>query len=176
MHPNLARIVARVSVLGVIVFATGTVRAGARGDQHTRDLEAGVAHINSLIQKYAQSVDAADTRLAAQVWANSADVSFIHPRGHEHGWEAVKANFYEKTMRGLFSERKLRLHNVVVHVYTDAAWAEFYWDFVARLRKDGTELKTEGRESQVYRKSGGRWSLVHVHYSGMPVAGERQRF
>jgi len=61
-------------------------------------------------------------------------------------------------------------------VYRDAAWVEFYWAFVAKLRTDGTALTTHGRESQVYRKSGGRWRLVHVHYSGMPVTEERRGF
>jgi ketosteroid isomerase-like protein len=132
--------------------------------------------IRTLISVYAKSVEGADTSLASTIWASTPDVSFIHPRGHEHGWEAVRTNFYEKTMRDLFSERELRVHNVVVHLYTDAAWAEFNWDFLAKLRKDGTQVKTQGRESQVYRKSSGRWSLVHVHYSGMPVTGERQGF
>jgi len=86
----------------------------------------------------------------------------------------VKANFYENTLREAFSERKLTIKDVVIHAYRDAAWVEFYWDFVAKLRKDGTALTTRGRESQVYRKNKGRWRLVHVHYSGMPVTGERR--
>jgi len=48
--------------------------------------------------------------------------------------------------------------------------AEFYWDFVAKLRKDGSPITTHGRETQVYRKMQDGWRLVHVHYSGMPVA------
>jgi len=32
---------------------------------------------------------------------NSPDVSFINPAGHEHGWEEIKRNFYEKTMEAL---------------------------------------------------------------------------
>lgn len=35
----------------------------------------------------ARSVDEADTALAAQVWLDSPDVSFIHPLGHEHGFD-----------------------------------------------------------------------------------------
>lgn len=65
------------------------------------------------------------------------------------------------------------LQDLVVHAYADTAWAEFYWDFVGRLRSDGNTLMTHGRESQVYRKTDGRWRLVHVHYSGMPAAAER---
>jgi ketosteroid isomerase-like protein len=138
--------------------------------------ETAAAEIASLITRYAQSVDGADTRLASEIWANAADVSFIHPLGHERGWEAVKANVYEKLMGETFSERKLDVKDVVVHAYPDTAWAEFYWEFVAKFRKDGTTLTTRGRESQVYRKTAGRWRLVHVHYSSMPVTGERQGF
>jgi ketosteroid isomerase-like protein len=135
-----------------------------------------VEEISSLIVKYAQAVSAADTKLASEVWANSSDVSFIHPLGHEHGWEAVKTNVFEKLMGETFSERSLKVKNVHVHAYGDAAWAEFYWDFAAKIRKDGTAIETHGRETQIYRRMGGRWRLVHVHYSGMPVAPGREGF
>jgi uncharacterized protein (TIGR02246 family) len=149
----------------------GITRAAAAADGE-KDIEA----IRSLVTRYAQSIDAADTKRSAEIWENNAAVSFIHPLGHEHGWEAVKSSVYEKLMGETFSERKLSVRDVVVHAYGDAAWAEFYWEFVARFRKDGNALTTRGRESQVYRKSDGRWRLVHVHYSGMPVTGERQGF
>lgn len=75
----------------------------------------------------------------------------------------------------MFSERKLNINDISVHVYGNAAWAEFYWDFDARLKANGSPLKTKGRETQGFRKeevSG--WRLVHVHYSGMPVSGSRE--
>lgn len=140
------------------------------------DVDAAVEQIKSIIDKYAQSIDGADTDLASQIWSNRDEVSFIHPRGHERGWEQVKTNFYEKTMRAIFSERKLNVHHVVVHVLRDAAWAEFYWNFTAKLMSDGSTLETAGRESQVYGKSERGWSIIHVHYSGMPVSGEREGF
>src|SRR6186997_2874046 len=82
------------------------------------------AAIRSLIANYAKSVDAADTTLASTVWASTPDVSFIHPRGHERGLAAIKANFYEQTMRQSFSERKLNVKDVAISCYGDAAWAE----------------------------------------------------
>ncbi len=130
--------------------------------------------IQTLIEKYAKSVDAADTALAAQVWSQSPDVSFIHPQGHEHGFDQVKQNVYVRAMGGTFSERKLTIADIAIRVYGDAAWAEFNWDFVARLRKDGSPLNTKGRETQIYRKEPAGWRLVHVHYSGMPISGARQ--
>ncbi len=139
------------------------------GQAPASDRETG--EIVDLITKYAQSVDAADTKLASDVWATLDDVSFIHPLGHEHGWEAVKTNLYEKLMGETFSERHLVPKDIVVHRYRDAAWAEFYWDFEAKLRSDGSSVMTHGRESQVYERIDGRWRLVHVHYSAMPATG-----
>ena len=138
--------------------------------------EADVQSIRALIANYARSIDTADTTLAAEIWSASPEVSFIHPLGHAHGFDQVKQNVYVQLMGGFFSERKLTAKDVSIHVYGDAAWAEFYWDFVAKLRKDGSPVTTHGRETQIYHKEQDRWRLVHVHYSGMPATGAGQGF
>src|SRR2546429_8701102 len=129
--------------------------------------------IKNLIAKYATSVSDADAALASQIWWNSPEASFIHPLGHEQGFEQIKQNVYTRLMGGMFSERKLSVHDVAVQMLGDAAVAEFYWDFTAKLRKDGSPVTTRGRETQVYRKMPDGWRLVHVHYSGMPVTEDR---
>ncbi len=138
--------------------------------------EVSVNAIRKLIDKYAKSNDNADPSLAATVWSPSPDVSFIHPRGHERGWKQIAENFYGATMGETFSERKLTVREIEVQVHGDAAVAVFYWDFVAKMRSDGSILKTHGRETQVFRKDDRGWSLIHVHYSGMPMTGEREGF
>lgn len=129
-----------------------------------------------MVAKYARSVDEADTTLAAQVWLDSPDVSFIHPLGHEHGFDQIKQNVYKHLMSETFSERKLSPRDVAVHANGNSAWVEFYWDFAAKVRKDGSPITTHGRETHVYWKMPDGWRLVHVHYSGMPVTQERQGF
>ena len=141
----------------------------------SNDSKADQNEIRQLVAKYARSVDEADITLAAQVWLDSPDVSFIHPLGHEHGFDQIKQNVYTHLMGETFSERKLSPRDVAVHVYGNSAWVEFYWDFVAKFRKDGSPITTHGRETQVYWKTPGGWRLV-LHYSGMPVAQERQGF
>ncbi len=118
---------------------------------------------------YVAAVDAADVKLAAQVWDNSPDVSFIHPLGHAHGWGEVKG-FFTDVMGGMFSERKLTPRDIKIHVYGDSAWSEFYWHFTATQKKDGARVQSDGRETQIYFKAGNRWVLVHVHYSAMPAS------
>jgi ketosteroid isomerase-like protein len=169
--------VAAFTALSAVAGAGRLVEATAEGPRATaghadRDADA----VRGVIEKYAKSIDGADTALASEIWSKSPDVSFIHPRGHERGWEEVKTNVYAKLMGATFSERKLTPRDVVVHVYGDAAWAEFDWDFTAKFRGNGQPLRTRGRETQVYRRADGRWELVHVHYSGMPVTGRGEGF
>jgi hypothetical protein len=63
-----------------IVGAAATPKTAELPDRGEAD-----AAIRGLIARYAESVDAADIQLASTIWANTPDVSFIHPRGHEHG-------------------------------------------------------------------------------------------
>src|SRR6266403_1411494 len=155
------------------IMSEGTL---ARAIGQRGETSPDIAVIRSLIEKYAKSVDDADTNLAAQVWLDSPDVSFIHPLGHERGFEQIKQHVYTRVMGETFSDRKLSVHDVSIHTYGNAAWAEFYWDFAAKFRKDGSPLTTHGRETQLYQREQGRWRLVHVHYSGMPGSGKGQGF
>jgi len=177
---NRTRSALPVLILTAVVLtgiqAPACARSGGTPSAGDEKSDPDAAQIRALIDKYRQSIDRADTALGAQIWSTTADVTFIHPRGHERGWEQVRTNFYEKTMGALLSERTLTVHDMCVHVYGDTAWSEFYWDFVAKLKANGQTLTTHGRETQVYRKSGDGWRIVHVHYSGMPMTGQGQGF
>lgn len=165
----LVRLVGLWLLVGSVAAGVGPQVAGAATSSDE-------TAIRSLIATYARAADAADTNLASTIWASTPDVSFIYPRGHQRGWNAVKTQFYEQTMGQTFSERRLTIKDVSIHIYGETAWSEFYWDFAAKLQKDGGAVETHGRETQVYRKANGTWRLVHAHYSGMPVTGARQGF
>ena len=128
--------------------------------------------VEALIGDYAKSVEGADTVLAARVWSQAADVTMIHPAGHERGFSQVRDNVYGKAMGETFSERKLTVKDVHVVLNGKTAWAEFAWDFVAKLRKGGAPYRSKGRETQIYRKEKSGWRLVHIHYSGVPVTAQ----
>ncbi len=127
--------------------------------------EKDATQIRQLIAEYAKSVDDADASLASRVWWNSPDVSFINPVAHDRGFAQIKTDVYQHLMGETFSERHLSVHNVAIHARQNSAWAEFNWDFHAKLRKNGAPVVTHGVETQVYWKIQGRWRLVHVHYS-----------
>ena len=163
-HPNRATAaIARAFGLCLAIALTLSPAASAKAN----DAKAVTDAVRQQIAKYAAALDAADLDLASQVWKTSPDVTFIHPAGHGHGWEEVKA-FY--TFFGSsFSERKLTVRDISIHVNGSSAWAEFYWHFDAKQRSNGSPIQTDGRETQVYRKVGDHWRLVHVHYSGAPM-------
>jgi uncharacterized protein (TIGR02246 family) len=154
------------------MWLTGSAVAAARPPSPS-GAAADEAAIRSVIATYARAVDAADPNLASTIWAHLPEVSFIYPGGHEHGLEAIKSAIYEQAMGQTFAERRLTVKNVAIHCHGDSCWSEFYWDFAAKLRKDGSPIATHGRETQIYRRVDGEWRLVHVHYSGMPVTSER---
>lgn len=132
-----------------------------------------------LVEQYRLSIDNADDiSIAEKVWDVSAGTTFIHPRGHERGWDEVRTNFYKKTMADMFSKRDLRVNGTpAVFVYGGTAVVEFDWDFEAIMRDDGSTLNTKGRETQVFVKKGGDgWRLAHVHYSGAAVTARGQGF
>ena len=148
-------------------FAIALALSCAACSDKADDANAAKDAIRQQVAKYTAALDAADIDLASQVWQTSAEVSFIHPAGHAHGWKEVKEiyNFFGAA----FSERKLTVRDVSVHVNGATAWAEFYWHFAAKQNKDGSMVQTDGRETQIYEKAGNRWQLVHVHYSGMAM-------
>jgi len=129
---------------------------------------------NSLVALYAQSIDQADTILASNIWAPTAEISFINPAGTEYGWNGVK-NIY-KMFKDNFSARKLSFYDVKFAYYGNVSWLTFYWIFDATLRMNNSSVQTRGRETQIWKKVNSEWRLVHVHYSGMPVTGQGQGF
>lgn len=153
----------------VVLCALGLALSSFVSAQTTLETD----QIKQKVWEYARSIDAADTRLAAQIWLDSPEVSFIHPLGHEHGFKQIQQNVYQHRMGETFSQRKLSPHDISMHVFGNCAWVEFYWDFVATFKKDGSTIATHGRETQVYWRKENGWRLVHVHYSGMPVTDQR---
>lgn len=132
--------------------------------------------IEKALDDYVTSVNKMDTILASKTWAINDSISFIHPRGHEKGWHEVKNNFYIKTISDNFKEAKLQIHDVAIRNYENFAFVEFYWTFNGTFRDGSVDMTTMGRESQVLKKENESWKILHVHYSNMPVTGEREGF
>jgi ketosteroid isomerase-like protein len=158
-----SRFTSKVALLAILVLLVPGITSAAQGTAGDRE------QIESILQKYATSVDNADVALASEIWSHDPAVTFIFPLGTAHGFEQIADKVYIGAMRNMFSKRELILHQPVIHIYADAAWSEMTWTFHA-TKKDGSPITTEGRETQVYHKEQGIWRIVHVHYSGPPIA------
>lgn len=132
--------------------------------------------IKKVLDDYMISINKADTTLGKKVSLNSEKVNFIHPRKHEKGWENIKTGIYGM-FGSRFKKRDLKSTEEIINFFDDVAILEFYWVFDAVFNdEDSTPLQTKGRETQVLKKYGEDWKIIHVHYSGMPVGGEREGF
>ncbi len=137
--------------------------------------DVATAEIAALLATYARATNTLDLELAEEIWSQDPRVSFIHPRGHQRGWEEIRENFYLGAMGGL-PTRHLTIGDFEIHPLTDdTAWSDFYWTFEASL-PDGTPINSAGRETQIYRRENGVWQIHHVHYSGMPTQEEGEGF
>jgi hypothetical protein len=130
------------------------------------------AFFNALVAQYVESINQADTILGRKIWAPTAEVSFINPRGTEYGWNGVK-NIYIMFKEN-FTARKLTFHDVKFAYYDNVSWLTFYWTFDATLKMNNSTVQTKGQETQIWRKINYEWRLVHVHYSSKPVTGQGQ--
>jgi SnoaL-like domain len=129
---------------------------------------------NSLVALYVQSIDQADTTMATNIWAHTAEISFISPSGTEYGWDGVK-NIY-KIFKDNFSARKLSFSDLKYAYYGNVSWLTYYWIFDGTLKSNNNTVQTRGRETQIWRKINYEWRLVHVHYSEMPATDQGNSF
>ncbi len=163
----------------ILALATVGSVPGLSMPDHAAPASAAASHDNSVVEikaviaKYAEAVnrEPVDLDLASSVWADSPDDTLIFPLGEIRGWDHIQQDFYQGIMEGAFSQRTLTPAGIQVHAYGDCGWAEFTWRFVAKSRKDGSSVVTNGRETQIYQKLGPHhWVLVHVHYSSLSAA------
>lgn len=167
----MSTVVRRICFIGLVhALSLATVFAASMcfaQDKRQPDATKGEDDIKQLISTYAKAADEADPTLASRVWCNSSEDSLINPIGRWRGEEQILV-FYRHEMGGTYSSRNLKITDIAIQVYTDAAWAEFSWDFKATQKKDGSAVSFHGMETQIYRKRPNGWCLVHVHYSALP--------
>lgn len=135
---------------------------------------AAPGELAAFVERYAASINAADTVMARSLWADTPELSFIHPRGTAYGWTGVLGVY--RMFGAQFSQRNLQPRNVTAQAYGDVAWLTFEWVFDAVFRENGAPMQSQGRETQVLRKVDGEWRLVHIHYSGPPTVRAREGF
>jgi ketosteroid isomerase-like protein len=101
-----------------------------------------------------------DAGLLAEIWSNSPEVTTMHPiGGREVGWDAVRASF--QGVADNAAEGRIELSDQIIHLVGDLA----YELGVERghFKLAGQSIDIEHRVTNIYRREGGAWKIVHHH-------------
>lgn len=159
-----------------ILIAQNVTPVASEGQANTSETTDEKKRVLEVVRNYTQSVNVGDKKpeIIDELWEHSPDVSNINIRGHQKGFEDIKANFYAPLF-DVLTDRNLRMvtdeREPAVYIFDNTAIVEFYWKIDAKLKEGGKPISGAGRETHVLRKTDNHWKLVHLHYSGMPVKG-----
>jgi ketosteroid isomerase-like protein len=133
------------------------------------DVDQDKRSVQQVLEKYFESVKAADVKLGSEVWLQSPDILVVTPFGRFQGWDGVRDGVYVNFLQKAFTERNLQPSQIAIRVAGDAAWAVFDWTFTAKLA-NGQPITSKGWESHGYQRTSQGWRIVHLHYSVPPPA------
>jgi uncharacterized protein (TIGR02246 family) len=127
-----------------------------------------VAAVTAANEAFYEAFEAHDLEGMSRVWLHDSSVRCVHP-GHDllQGWKAVRASWKE-----IFANLQwIRLSptNVTVTVgATDDVAVVVCTENVTEQRGDHLSVSVK-IATNIYRKSGGDWRMVHHHASPAPV-------
>lgn len=96
----------------------------------------------------------------SDVWSHSEEVTAMHPIGfRETGWDAVRSSF--EKVAAMADHGQVDLSERQVRILGDVA----YETGVERgtLTLAGQDVELEHRVTNIYRREGGLWKLIHHH-------------
>ena len=95
-----------------------------------------------------------------EAWLHDDSVSTMHPiGGREIGWEQVRASF--EGVGNIASSGQVELADQKLQVSNDMAYETGIERGHATLA--GEEVTIEQRVTNIYRRAGGAWKIVHHH-------------
>ena len=107
-----------------------------------------------------------DTGPLANIWSHGSSVTTMHPiGGREIGWEKVADSF--KGVAGIASGGEVALTDQRIEVDGNMAYEVGSEKGQATL--GGKKVAIEHRVTNVYRKEGGAWKMVHHHTDTSPA-------
>ncbi len=102
----------------------------------------------------------------ADVWAHTDEVTTMHPiGGREVGWDHVRTSFEQ--VAHLCSGGQVRLQDPLIRVVGDLAYEMGTESGQATMA--GQSLTFTQRVTNIYRREGGQWKLVHHHTDVTPA-------
>jgi ketosteroid isomerase-like protein len=128
---------------------------------------------DAAVRKASKAFYAALNRMAqgdagpmAEIWSHSALATTMHPiGGREVGWGKVKAPWAK--VASLCSSGKVALTGQLLRVAGSLAYEVGFEK--GQIVIAGTEVAFDHRVTNVYRREGGKWKIVHHHTDLSPA-------
>ncbi len=106
-----------------------------------------------------------DNAPMANAWSHGAGVTTMHPiGGREVGWDKVRDSFQQ--VGKLASAGQVKLEDQILQVSGDLAYEMGTERGQATLA--GQQVTFDHRVTNIYRKEGGTWKIVHHHTNLSP--------
>lgn len=103
------------------------------------------------------------------IWSHSKDVSTMHPiGGREVGWDEVKGPWAQ--VAGISTGGQIELDDQLIRVGDDIAFELGTERGQATMA--GEQISFEQRVTNIYRREGGSWKIVHHHTDLSPAMVE----
>ena len=103
------------------------------------------------------------------VWAHGGDVTTMHPIGQrEVGWDQVRPAW--EMAASAFTGGQIRLRDQLIRVGADLAYEVGVEEGEAMLA--GERVTLNQRVTNIYRREGGEWKMVHHHSDASPVMND----
>jgi ketosteroid isomerase-like protein len=101
-----------------------------------------------------------DNSLTGAVWAQGVDVTAMHPIGERgEGWDHVRSQFEQ--VGSLAGGGQVRLTGQLIRVGSDLAYEVGV--------EEGERVSINQRVTNIYRREGGGWKMVHHHSDVSPA-------
>ena len=107
-----------------------------------------------------------DASALNDIWSHSADVTTMHPiGGREVGWDQVRGSWEQ--VAKIASGGQVKLVDQIIHTSGDLAYEVGTERGTATMA--GQEVALDHRVTNIYRREGGRWKIVHHHTDLAPA-------
>ena len=101
-----------------------------------------------------------NSRSLAEIWSHGILVTAMHPvGGREIGWERVREKWDQ--LSGLTSEGQIKLEDQLIRTEGDMAYE--VGTERGRFKLAGNWVSMENRVTNIYRREGSKWKVVHHH-------------
>lgn len=102
----------------------------------------------------------------ADIWSQSKDVTTMHPiGGREVGWDEVKGSWEQ--VAAIATDGQVEMTDQLIRVSDGMAYEEGIERGHAMMA--GERVSIEQRATNIYRREGGSWKIVHHHADLSPA-------